>query len=140
MKSMSCLCLVTLLVSVTCTSAFAGCGVARRHTGADARSAARNLDPERLAHEQTAMMAEQLELDGAQIAQVNEINLRYAHRIKSIADSDTSRRSRVSQMRDLADEKDAELARVLSPSQYDRYQELKNKFRDMIRNRLRGRG
>lgn len=81
-----------------------------------------NADPEQRAAQQTATMTEKLALSEAQAAKIQEINLKYAHKMKEARDSAAGDREAMrATMGVLREEQDAELKTMLTDEQWQQW-------------------
>ncbi len=95
--------------------------------------------PEERAQRQTEMMTEALDLNASQVAQVEDINMKYSERIADIQAQSGDRRGKFKTMRGMMEEKDAELEAVFTSNQYTIYQEKKAEMRSKMKKRRRER-
>lgn len=93
--------------------------------------------PEERAEMQTDNMKETLSLTSDQVDEVREINLTYARKIQNAYDASGSKVQRLRKIRTLAGEKDGELKKVLTSSQYTTYREKKEEMKKQLRERKR---
>ena len=91
--------------------------------------------PEERAQMQTAIMTEVLTLTEDQVLLVEDINLKYSEKVEEIRKEDTNRREKFKAVRQLMKEKDAELKKVFTETQYSVYQEKKAALREKIKER-----
>ncbi len=89
--------------------------------------------PEERAEMQTENMAQTLSLSDSEKENVSAINLKYARRMQGIYDSGQGRMQRFRQMKTVSEEKDLELKKVLTATQYRKYSENKQEMKDNIR-------
>jgi hypothetical protein len=89
--------------------------------------------PEARAEMQTENMVETLSLSDSEKKNVMAINLKYARRMQGIYDSGQGRMQRFRQMKTVSEEKDLELKKVLTATQYRKYSENKQEMKDNIR-------
>ena len=95
--------------------------------------------PEERAQMQTKMMTETLNLDDAQVKQADKINRVYSEKMADIQAQDGDRKSKFRLVRQLMEEKDAELAEVFTEDQYAVYQDKKSEMRAKMQERRRAR-
>jgi Spy/CpxP family protein refolding chaperone len=88
------------------------------------------VTPEERASKQTEIMAKQLELTEEQQAKVKEINLKYSQQTANHEQQakDELKKSR-EDFKSLFEAKDAELKQVLTPEQYQKWQEKRKDLR-----------
>ena len=91
--------------------------------------------PEERAQMQTAIMTEALTLTEDQVPLVEDINLKYSEKVEEIRKKDTSRREKFKAIRQLMKEKDTELKKVFTETQYSVYQKKKAALREKIKER-----
>ena len=85
--------------------------------------------PEEMAEMQTKNLEEKLSLSEDQYQQVHEINLKYAHKMQNIYNTDQGKLQRLKSMKAVSEDKDREMKRVLSSQQYNAYLEQKEKMK-----------
>ena len=95
--------------------------------------------PAERAQLQTEMMTEALNLSEEQVPTVESINVKYSEKIAAIQARDGNRRSKFQSMRGLMEEKDAELAAVMTQAQYIIYQERKAEMRAKMKEKRKER-
>lgn len=96
--------------------------------------------PEERANLQSIKMRDKFSLSEEQYQQVQEINLKYARKMQSVYNTDQGKLKRLKGMKSVGEEKDKELKRVLSSSQYEMYQRQKEEVRKKSRERGNGPG
>lgn len=93
--------------------------------------------PEERASVLTDLMRMKLGLSDDQLAQVSEVNLKYAKKMQPIIEgSDTSFRE-IWEMREANEGKEDELRKLLTPKQFQRYLDEKSDLRDQFEARLK---
>ena len=93
-----------------------------------------DLNPEQIAEQQTAQMSEQLNLTSKQKIDVKAINLKYAEKLQIIRQQPRSR-SKLTAFKNMTEEKNAEMKRVLTRQQYADYEKILEERKDKMRNR-----
>ncbi len=88
----------------------------------------RGMDPAQRAQQQTTMMTDSLSLSAKQAEKVKAINLKYANKSKEArSNSDGDRDKMKASMETIRTEQNAELKKVLTQEQYDRWQTISSK-------------
>lgn len=102
--------------------------------GAFAQNFNSNKTPEERAKFQTEWMNENLSLSKDQLTAVDSLNLVYANKMESVKEI-KGRFNQLKQARDLSQEKEKELQKILTADQFktwqDKKSELQTKMRDM---------
>jgi hypothetical protein len=92
--------------------------------------------PQERAGIQTAFMKSKLGLQGAELAKVEAVNMKYAEQAEPVIKGSEMGFRKMRQMESIQKAKDAELKSVLTPDQYAKYQasraEMKQKFEEAI--------
>ena len=92
--------------------------------------------PEERAMQQTRAMATALQLSDAQVVRVEQINTKYAQQVQAVGEgSPELGGSNKEQYLQLFEQKNAELQRVLSAIQYEKYLELVKSYLAALQNR-----
>ncbi|TAI47197.1 hypothetical protein [Flagellimonas allohymeniacidonis] len=100
-------------------------------------AAAQQMDPKKMADNQTQMMTEALILSEEQEEQVAELNLKYSERQAILLNQKGSMFSKMGDMKKIAKEKNAELELVLTAEQMKKYkEEVQPKMRNQMRKRM----
>ena len=91
----------------------------------------RERSPEKTAERQTARLVEQLELDEAQAEKIKAINMMYAEKTmaarKAAREDEAAEREKMqAQLKPIREAQEAELLKVLTPEQAEKYTEIKN--------------
>ena len=84
--------------------------------------------PEQMAQFQTDKMKEHLGLTGDLLTSVQNINLKYAHKIASIRQSDSDMESKKEQMIELKGQKESDLKAVLTEEQLSQWRKARNEM------------
>ncbi|CAG4999977.1 hypothetical protein DYBT9275_02358 [Dyadobacter sp. CECT 9275] len=100
-----------------------------------AQSTLKELPADERAKMLTEKMTASLKLDSVQVVKVGDINLKYARKIDPVIKGNGSRMSKLKAFRDINQEKQAELRKVLSKEQFGQYQKMQEEMRDRIRQR-----
>lgn len=89
------------------------------------------MDPEKRAEQQTAMMTQKLGLSEAQATKIKEINLKYAAKAKTLREANTGgdRTAMRGQMTTLRTEQDAELKTMLTSDQWATWEKVQTEQR-----------
>jgi hypothetical protein len=95
-----------------------------------------NTTPDQRATAQTAMMKENLDLTPEQLPQIAAINLKYAQKMEPIIKGSSGMLMKMSQMRGVNEEKEAELKGVLSPEQFQKYLASKDEMREQFEEKI----
>jgi hypothetical protein len=95
-----------------------------------------NTTPDQRATAQTAMMKEKFDLTADQLPQVAAINLKYAQKMEPIIKGSSGTLMKMSQMRGVNEEKEAELKGVLSPEQFQKYLASKDEMREQFEEKI----
>ncbi len=132
---------VLLIACAVSAMAASGCMGPRQSSYAaapeqTAKRDASQLDPAQLAAAMTSRMNDTLGLTSSQHDRVSDINERYASELKGIATSNQSRRAKASSLKDMQARKDAEMSQVLTESQYQSYQAMKQQMQEQMRARM----
>jgi hypothetical protein len=77
-------------------------------------------------------MKTMLGLDTQQIAKVKVVNLKYALKFQPIIKSDDSRLSKFKEAKALQEQKDDELQRIFTVSQFKQYKDFENEIRSKM--------
>lgn len=84
--------------------------------------------PEARAQKWTDWMKSELTLSDDQESKVHAVNLKYAEKTQALRDSDESRRTKFSKLKEGDEAKDKELKAILSDEQYAKYQDKKGEM------------
>lgn len=97
----------------------------------------RKITPEKMAKVQTRMQQKALDLDKAEVEQMKSINLKYAKKMQPLIQEirSTKNKEKFKSLRSLNQEKNYEVAQVLSREQYEAYMNLQKKMRKKMRER-----
>jgi hypothetical protein len=102
-----------------------------------------NTTPQERARMQTEFMASRLGLTQDQTRAIGDLNLKYAQRMEPIIKGSEGPFMKLRQMREINEEKEAELKGILSPDQFQKYQasreEMRQKFQEWVDERRSGR-
>lgn len=94
-----------------------------------------NLPPEEIAEFQTELMASALSLNEGQIADVYDINLKYAKENKSLIQSSGRKLKKFKKLKALSKSKDEELEKILTNKQYEIYLQKKEEVKEELKRR-----
>ena len=97
----------------------------------------KNSTPEEQARRTTEWMQEKLSLEPTQTDTVYKINLKYAAKNIELMNSNEPRRSKFRKMRSHAKDKDKELKKNLTKTQFDIYQKKKEELREIMKDRIK---
>jgi len=97
----------------------------------------RKITPDRMAEMQTKMQMEALDLDKTQVEKMKSINLKYAKKMQPLVRDlrAAKNKEKFKSLRSLNQEKNYEVAQVLSRKQYEAYMKLQKKMRQKMRER-----
>jgi len=95
-----------------------------------------NTTPDERASAQTAMMKAKLDLTPEQLPQIAAINQKYAQKMEPIIKGSSGMLMKMSQMRGVNEEKEAELKQVLSPDQFQKYLASKDEMREQFEQKI----
>ncbi len=100
----------------------------------------RKITPEKMANMQTKMQKEALDLNDAEVEKMKSINLKYAKKMQPLIQEirSTKNKEKFKSLRSLNQEKNYEVAQVLSREQYEAYMKLQKKMRKKMRERRKG--
>jgi hypothetical protein len=106
-------------------------------TTASAQLAAlKNTTPQQRATLLTKLMQNKLGLTGNTLQQVSAINLEYANKVQPILQGADRPLEELREIRELNEQKDAALQKVLSPDQFQQYQAAKAELRQRFEQRI----
>ena len=92
--------------------------------------------PEQRATLQTALMAERLGLTADQKTKVAALNLTYATKMEPIIKGSAGPLREMREIRQINDEKEAELKQILTPTQFQQYLASKEEMRQKFEKRI----
>ena len=119
------------IVIITITLSFSSSTFAQQGGGP------RNFDPKEMAERQTSQMKESLKLTEDQLPKVEALNLEYAQKLKVARDeAGDDRESMRTTMREMMQEKDVELKKILTAEQWTK---LETQRKERMENRRGGR-
>lgn len=95
--------------------------------------------PEERAQMQTDHMKEKLVLTENQVPQVHEINLKYARKMQDAYNAGGGKLQKLKRVKGVSQEKDKELKRVLTSSQYAAYESNKEEMKAKMKERAKER-
>jgi hypothetical protein len=95
-----------------------------------------NTTPDERANAQTALMKAKLDLTADQLPKITAINQKYAQKMEPIIKGSAGPFMKMSQMRGVNEEKEAELKQVLSPEQFQKYLASKEEMREQFEEKL----
>ena len=95
-----------------------------------------NTTPQERATMQTQYMTTKLGLTPDQTQSVSALNLKYAQKMDPIIKGSEPPVMKLRQMRQLNEQKDAELKGLLQPPQYEKYLAAKEEMRDKLEQRM----
>lgn len=93
--------------------------------------------PEERAEMQTEYMKEHLSLTDQQVPEISDINLRYARKMQDAYASETRKFQRLKKLKNVSNEKDAELKKALDSKQYETYARNKEAMKEKMRARAK---
>jgi hypothetical protein len=100
----------------------------------------KNTTPKERATAQTAMMVSKLGLTPEQRPKIAELNLKYANQIQPILTGSEGPLGKMRQIRQIQEQKEAELKQVLSPAQFQQYLAMKEQMREQLEERIEEKG
>lgn len=97
----------------------------------------RKITPEKMAEVQTRMQQKALDLDKAEVEQMKSINLKYAKKMQPLIQEirATKNKEKLKRLRNMNQEKNYEVAQILSKEQYETYLKHQKKMRKKLRER-----
>ena len=99
---------------------------------------AQKMDAREMADYQTETMIEQLNLSEEQQDKVAELNLKYSKKQATLMNQEGSMFSKMSDMKKIAEDKKAELEKVLSKAQMEKFEnDVAPKMKKEIRKKMR---
>lgn len=105
--------------------------------GASAQpEALKKSTPEERAKLQTAFLRERLSLTEEQLPKVSAINLKSAEKMQPVITGDQGPFKKRREMKEIGDEKDAEMKGVLTADQYTKYLAAKEEMQEKLKKRL----
>jgi hypothetical protein len=96
----------------------------------------KNTTPEERSGMLTKMMQSSLTLDEKTSAAVSDINLKYAKETQTLMDSSSPRLQKLMTFRQNSQAKDAELKSILTPEQYQLYEQKKSEMEATLKQKL----
>ena len=108
-------------------------GVARVYAQIDEL---KNTTPAARASLQTELMKSMLGLSAEQTRAVVDLNLKYANRMEPIIKGSSGSLAKMFQMRKINNEKEAELKRILSPLQWEKFDASRDEMRKQFEERI----
>ena len=90
----------------------------------------RETTPEQRAAMQTSYMKESLALTDDQALKVQDINLKYAHKMQHAYNSPARKFQKLKRMKNFSQQKDDEMKRLLSKEQYETYEKNRDAMRE----------
>ena len=102
----------------------------------------RDTTPEQRAKAQTELMKVKLDLKADQTPKVADLNLKYAKKMQPVIDGSAGPFMKMRQVKEINQEKEAELKEILSPEQFDKFlaskEEMREKFEAKMEEKARG--
>ena len=92
--------------------------------------------PEQRAAIQTQFMKDRLSLPADVLARVQEINLKYAQQMDPVLKGTDGKLAKMQKARGIMAAKDAELKAILSPEQFEAYDDAKDDIKAAMESRL----
>jgi len=96
--------------------------------------------PEERAALQTELMKSKLDLSADQLPKLSALNLKYAQKMDPILKGSGGPLVRMREARELEQAKEGELAQILSPAQFEKYQAAKEEIRQKVEAKLAEKG
>lgn len=84
-----------------------------------------NLNPEEMAKRQTQMLKDSLNLSEEQITKVDAIHLKYAEKMKKVADSEGEQMEKFQEFQVLRTNQDFEIKKILDKEQAKKFQAMR---------------
>lgn len=84
-----------------------------------------NINPEEMAKRQTAMLKDSLSLSEEQTTKIDAIHLKYAEKMKKIAESDAEQMEKFQEFQVLRTNQDFEIKKVLDKEQAKKFQAMR---------------
>jgi len=104
----------------------------------------KNTTPEMRAKVQTELMKAKMQLNPAQESQVAALNLKYAQKMEPLIQGSQGPFMEMREAREINEEKEAELKKIVSKEQFEAYlagkEELREKFEQKIEEKLQQKG
>jgi Spy/CpxP family protein refolding chaperone len=101
-----------------------------------------NTTPQQRAQELTGIMKKELGLTPEQLSKVEALNLKYATKMEPVIKGSEGPFRKMRQAREINEEKEAELQKLLTPEQFDKYkaerQMMREKFEQRIEKKMDG--
>jgi uncharacterized protein YpuA (DUF1002 family) len=98
--------------------------------------ALKDTTPEQRAKAQTAMMKEKLGLTDEQVAKIGALNLKYAEQMDPIIKGTEGQFMKARDVRNVEEQKEAELKGLLSPDQFQKFQAMKEEMREHLMDQI----
>jgi hypothetical protein len=95
-----------------------------------------NTTPDERANAQTALMKAKLDLTADQLPKITALNQKYAQKMEPIIKGSSGTFMKMIQMREVNEQKEAELKQVLSPEQFQKYLASKEEMREQFEEKL----
>lgn len=99
----------------------------------------KNTTPEERATMQTAMMRTKLGLNAAEVPKVAGINRKYAEKMEPIIKGSEGPLMKMRDAKAIEQEKEAELKKVLSPDQFQKFLAMKEEMREQLAQKVKER-
>jgi hypothetical protein len=99
----------------------------------------KNSTPEQRAEMQDDWMQSNLSLDAKTSETVAAINLKYAEKTQALMESDSAKFKKLMTFRDNFQAKDAEIEAVLTPEQYNQYEQKKSAMKAQMKQKMQER-
>jgi len=100
---------------------------------AEAAKMIKESTPEQRAMLQTGMMKNKLNLDSAEVVQVQAINLKYAEKLDPVLKGDERKLKQLRDMMAIQKAKDADLKKALTADQYKQYEAMKDEMKEKLK-------
>ena len=129
---------LTLILStaIALFGAFAG------PAGAQMLEKLKKTTPEQRAKIQTELMKAKLDLNPAQVGQVGALNLKYAQKMQPLIAGGSGPLMEMREMREINEQKEADLKKILTSDQFEKYlaakEEMREKFEERIEKKMEG--
>jgi hypothetical protein len=98
--------------------------------------ALKDTTPEQRAKAQTAMMKAKLGLTNEQVSKIGALNLKYAEKMDPIIKGTEGSFMKARDVRNVEEQKEAEMKGLLSPDQFQKFQAMKDEMRQHLMDQI----
>lgn len=99
----------------------------------------KSMTPEQIAEKQTETMKTKLQLTDEQVDDVYDINLKYASQVKSISASADSRSTKAMGLKEVGQNKKADMSTVLTDEQMEQFKQMQEENKEQMKQQYRNR-